>query len=105
VHRPPLRPAPYGSHINPAPLVAITAVVGIAVLLGSHAVWPGLLWVIVFMIASATRVRRSDQLLQMVIWWGGIAFLLATGMLWPGILILMALSMLLGRRRHSWWLP
>lgn len=103
MRKPPFPAAPRPTHTTiPPPAIAIAAIAGIIILLGSRAIWPGLLWIIAMIaIVGAARSGRSDQMLQTVLWWGGIALLLSTGTIWPGILILIALSMLLGGRGRS----
>jgi hypothetical protein len=81
-------------------------IVGMLLLLITHTIWPGILWLIgVTSFVGAASSGRHGQALLSLVWWGGLALLFATGTFWPGILVLVFLSMALGGRGRGfgWW--
>lgn len=105
-YRPPMPPAQrrIGAGRPAAPLVFL---IGLAVLLATGAIWPGILVLIgVMMLFGQLGHGRADKGLRALLWFGGLAVLFSTGRFWPGILLLVLLNAALGswgrRGRNPW---
>ena len=99
----PVRPQLQKSqHHDPSTLIFL---VGLFVLLASHAFWPGILLLIgVSNLFHQAARGRPEKGVHALLWLGGLALLFATGAFWPGIFILLILNMVFGGwARSQWW--
>jgi hypothetical protein len=79
-------------------------VIGLVVLLMNHAIWPGILLLIgLSSLANEAARGRPQKGALTLLWFGGFAFLFATGAYWPGILVLMLLHWMISSSRGWHW--
>jgi len=76
---------------------------GLALLIFTHWLWPGILVLIGLTSAlNALGRGRSADAFQALVWSVGLGILFATGRIWPGIVVLMVISALFGGCGRRW---